>query len=134
MFCYTAVNKDCAELYKSGKRNSGEYAINPDGLGAFNVFCDQRTDGGGWTVFQKRMDGSVDFYHVWTDYKRGFGYLRGEFWLGLDKIHRLTSSGGYKLRVDLEDFAGNTVYAEYGLFAVGSEGTKYQLSVGSYSG
>ena len=85
-------------------------------------------------MFQKRMNGSVDFYRNWTDYKRGFGNLRVEFWLGLDKIHRLTSSGGYKLRVDLEDFAGNTVYAEYGLFAVGSEATKYQLSEGSYSG
>ena len=85
-------------------------------------------------MFQKRMDGSVDFYRVWADYKRGFGNLNGEFWLGLDKIHRLTSSGGYKLRVDLEDFAGYTVYAKYGHFGVGSEGTKYQLSVRSYSG
>ena len=110
------------------------YTINPDGLGAFDVFCDQTTAGGGWTVFQKRMDGSVDFYRVWADYKRGFGNLNGEFWLGLDKIHRLTSSEKCKLRVDLKDFTSNTVYAEYDSFGVGSEGTKYQLSVGSYSG
>ena len=125
---------DCAELYKSGKRNSGVYTINPDGLSAFDVYCDQTTAGGGWTVFQKRMDGPVDFYRVWADYKRGFGNLNGEFWLRLDKIHRLTSSGKYKLRADLEDSTGNTVYAKYGLFAVGSKGTKYQLSVGSCSG
>ena len=110
------------------------YTINPDGLGAFDVFCDQTTAGGGWTVFQKRMNGSIDFYRDWADYKRGFGNLNGEFWLGLDKIHRLTSSGGYKLRVDLEDFAGNAVYAEYHSFEVKSEGTKYQLSIGNYSG
>ena len=110
------------------------YTINPDGLGAFDVYCDQTVAGGGWTVFQKRMDGSVDFYRVWADCKRGFGNLSGEFWLGLDKIHRLTSSGKHKLRVDLEDSKGNTVYAEYGLFAIGGKGTKYQLSVGSYSG
>ena len=130
--CYSA--KDCAEHYKSGNQNSGVYQINPDGLGAFAVYCDQTTTGGGWTVFQKRMDGSVDFYRGWADYRGGFGTLNGEFWLGLDKIHRLTSSGGYKLRVDLEDFAGNTVYAEYGLFEVGSEETKYKLSIGNYSG
>ena len=110
------------------------YKINPDGLGAFDVFCDQTTAGGGWLVFQKRMDGSVDFYLGWAEYKRGFGNLNGEFWLGLDKIHRMTSSGGYKLRVDLEDFAGNIVYAEYASFGVGNERTKYQLTVGSYSG
>ena len=110
------------------------YTINADGLDAFDVFCDQTTGGGGWLVIQKRMDGSVDFYRGWAEYKRGFGNLNGEFWLGLDKTRRMTSSGGYKLRVDLEDFSRNTVYAEYGLFAVGSEGTKYQLTVGSYSG
>ena len=48
----------------------------------------------------------------WADYQRGFGSLTGEFWLGLDKIHRLTSSRKYKLRVDLEKFAGDITYAE----------------------
>ena len=112
----------------------GVYSINPDGSAAFDVFCDQITAGGGWTVFQKRLDSTVDFYRGWADYKLGFGVLTGEFWLGLDKINRLTSSERYKLRVDLEDFEGNTAYAEYDSFAVGNEGTKYQLSVGNYSG
>ena len=128
------VYKTCAEVYKSGKKISGVYKINPDGLGEFEVFCDQKTAGGGWTVFQKRRDGSVDFFRAWDDYKRGFGNLNGEFWLGLDKIHRLTVSGGYKLRVDLEDHQGKTAFAEYSSFAVTSERAKYQLSLGSYSG
>ena len=85
-------------------------------------------------MFQKRLDGSVDFDRGWAEYKVGFGNLTGEFWLGLDKIHRLTRGGNYKLRVDLEDFAGNNFYAEYDLFKVGSEEEKYQLSVGSFEG
>ena len=98
------------------------------------MFCDQTTAGGGWTVFQKRLDGSVDFYRDWANYKNGFGNLNGEFWLGLDKINRLTNSERYKLRVDLEDITGKTAYAEYNHFAVTSERTKYQLSLGTYSG
>ena len=117
----------------SGQRISGIYTIDPDGSGAFDVFCDQTTAGGGWTVFQKRLDGSVDFYRGWADYKRGFGNLNGEFWLGLDKIHRLTKTMNNRLRVDLEDTAGKTAYAEYDMFAVTSERTKYQLSLGTYS-
>ena len=85
-------------------------------------------------MFQKRLDGSVDFYRAWNDYKLVFGKLTEEFWLGLDNIHRLTNSGNYTLRVDLEDFAGKTYYAEYDLFKVGSNGEKYKLSVGNYSG
>ena len=109
------------------------YKINPDNGAAFDVYCDQTTNGGGWTVFQKRLDGSVDFYRGWDDYKRGFGNLNGEFWLGLDNIHRLAKERS-KLRVDLEDFSGNAAYAEYSSFGVGDEGSKYKLSLGSYSG
>ena len=88
------------------------------------VYCDQKTAGGGWTVFQKRQDSSVNFFQGWNDYKNGFGDLNGEFWLGLDKIHRLTKARNC-LRVDLEDTEGKTAYAEYGFFAVANEQGKY---------
>ena len=119
---FTAVYKNCAEVYKSGDKISGVHKIDPDGLGEFEVFCDQTTAGGGWTVFQKRYNGAVDFFRAWDDYKRGFGNLTGEFWLGLDKIHRLTANSRNKLRVDLEDLRGKTAFAEYSSFSVGSEG------------
>ena len=108
--------------------------MNPDGKGSFNVYCDMRTDGGGWTVFQRRQDGSVDFYRGWNDYKSGFGQLTAEFWLGNDKIHRLTAARPSSLRVELEDWSGNRKYAKYGKFKIGDEQAKYRLDVSSYSG
>ncbi|XP_046861530.1 fibrinogen-like protein A [Xenia sp. Carnegie-2017] len=126
--------KDCADLYKKGEKKNGVYQINPDGQGYFKVFCDMKSSGGGWTVFQRRQDGSVNFYRGWKDYKKGFGDLKGEFWLGLDKIYRLTSARRNKLRVDLGDWSGNKAYAEYDYFAVKNENKKYQLSLGKYSG
>ena len=87
-----------------------------------------------YEVLQRREDGSVDFYLYWDDYKRGFGDLNGEFWLGNDYIHQLTRSREYELRVDLEDFDGNTAYAKYSTFSIGDEMNKYKLNLGSYSG
>jgi hypothetical protein len=88
----------------------------------------------GCTVFQRRVDGSGDFYRNRTDYKTGFGNLSCEFWLGLDKIHRLSASGQNVLRVDLESFEKETAYAVCESFSVGNESEVYILNVGGYSG
>ncbi|KAL9982283.1 hypothetical protein ACROYT_G004309 [Oculina patagonica] len=126
--------KSCAQLFQDGFTSSGVYTIIPDGGKPIQVLCDMTTDGGGWTVFQKRLDGSVDFYLGWESYKNGFGDLNGEFWLGNDNLHRLTAADDVMLRVDLEDFDGNITYAEYTTFKVADEGDKYQLLIGGYSG
>ncbi|KAL9982612.1 hypothetical protein ACROYT_G004678 [Oculina patagonica] len=116
------------------KCNDG-YAGKPcNGGKPMQVFCDMTTDGGGWTVFQKRLDGSVDFYLGWRSYKNGFGDLNGEFWLGNDNLHRLTAADDVMLRVDLEDFDGNITYAKYTTFKVADEGDKYRLLIGGYNG
>ena len=84
---------------------------------------------------QRRKDGSVDFYRGWNDYKKGFGDLKGEFFLGLDKIYRLTNQTKNRLRIDLEDFEGSSAHAEYEYFAIGSESDNYRLSrLGNYLG
>ncbi|XP_019861121.1 PREDICTED: fibrinogen-like protein A, partial [Amphimedon queenslandica] len=132
--CHYSNLNDCKDWYNNGSTTSGLYNINPDGGTPFTVYCDIETYGGGWTVFQRRQDGSVDFYRYWTDYENGFGDLTGEFWLGLSKIHRLTKEGSNTLRVDLGDFEGNTSYANYSTFNVSDGSTEYILTVGGYSG
>ena len=88
----------------------------------------------GWLVIQRRMDGSVDFYRGWSDYRQGFGDPSGEFWIGLETMHSLTQSRTYKLRIDLEDFEGKTRYAEYSTFAISDDAHNYTLSIRTYSG
>ena len=87
-----------------------------------------------WITFQRRLDGSVNFYRNWTDYENGFGNIDGEFWLGLSQIHKHTSTGNWSLRIELEDFEGSTRYAEYEIFAVADSCDNYLLSVSGYSG
>lgn len=86
-------------------------------------------------IFQRRTNGSIDFYQTWTMYKVGFGAKSGEHWLGNDKLHIITNQKDYSLRVDLMDNAGRSYYARYNLFRIGDENNKYRLnSLGSYSG
>ena len=66
-------------------------------------------------------------------YKRGFGDPKGDYWLGLDNIHRLTKDDDKKIRVDLA-LHNETAFAEYSLFAVSNETEQYKLILGGYSG
>ncbi|XP_045156940.2 techylectin-5A-like [Mercenaria mercenaria] len=120
----------CSNPTQLNQQKSGVYILQ-NGL---RVYCDQVTDGGGWTVFQRRKDGSVDFERKWTDYKAGFGDLEGEFWLGNDNIHLLTATGNHELRIDMEDFEENKAYAKYRSFIIKSESENYAIEVSGYSG
>ena len=97
------------------------------------LLCDTTTDNGGWIVIQRRHDGEVDFYRTWDNYKNGIGTFASDFWLGNEKIHAITSTGRYELRVDLK-YNGQSKYARYDRFSIADESSNYKLTVGSYSG
>ncbi|XP_066466773.1 ficolin-1-like isoform X2 [Tiliqua scincoides] len=124
--------KNCKELLAKGVTLSGWYTIYPKDCAPLMVLCDMVTDGGGWTVFQRRYDGSVDFYLDWSAYKRGFGSQLTEFWLGNDKIHLLTSLGENELRIDFTDLDNNHTFAKYRSFKVLGESDKYKLVLGDF--
>ncbi|KAK2174409.1 hypothetical protein NP493_802g03087 [Ridgeia piscesae] len=127
--------KDCVDIQRYGYNVSGVYEVYLDQARKFvKVYCDLESDNGGWLVFQHRQDGSVDFYRNWADYKAGFGDLTGEFWLGNDLLHAVTSQRHYTLRIDLEDFEGASRFAVYPNFAVSSESNHFRVSFGPYSG
>ncbi|KAL6120038.1 angptl7 [Pungitius sinensis] len=127
---------DCASLYSKSYRISGEYKLPKDdflGTPELSVFCDMETNGGGWTLIQRRKVGLTSFNRDWKHYKNGFGSIRGDFWLGNDHIFRLTRQPSM-LRIEMEDWQGETRYAQYGFFTVGNELNSYKLFLANYSG
>ncbi|XP_071836025.1 uncharacterized protein [Apostichopus japonicus] len=128
------VPSDCKELYNNGERTSGVYEIQPTNWpdSPFEVYCNM-SDGGGWTVFQRRVDASQDFYLFWDDYKIGFGNRSRNFWLGNEKIYGLTNQRPYELRIDFVDKNGDPYYAKYDFFCISDENDNFRLDVGNYS-
>ncbi|EAW63801.1 fibrinogen-like 1, isoform CRA_c, partial [Homo sapiens] len=130
-------NFDCSEIFNDGYKLSGFYKIKPlQSPAEFSVYCDM-SDGGGWTVIQRRSDGSENFNRGWKDYENGFGNFvqkHGEYWLGNKNLHFLTTQEDYTLKIDLADFEKNSRYAQYKNFKVGDEKNFYELNIGEYSG
>ena len=102
------------------------------------VFCDQTTDNGGWTVIQRRVDGSTNFQRDWVSYKDGFGQLQREFWFGNQNIHHLTSQAFLRdstIRFDMIRRSDlKELWAKYSRFKVSDETKKYKLHISGYSG
>nr|XP_049605188.1 angiopoietin-4-like isoform X17 [Syngnathus scovelli] len=129
--------RDCSDIKAAGK-STGVYMLF-SGSNSFKAYCNMWQDGGGWTVIQRRRNGTVNFFRGWNDYRKGFGDLAGEHWLGLQNIHALTASDGYQLRIDFTAFDGRDYYARYDYFSVGRdsldpEKDSYPLLVSGYSG
>ncbi|KAM8968445.1 fibrinogen gamma chain isoform X1 [Sarcophilus harrisii] len=135
------TGKDCQDIANKGASVSGLYFVKPlKAKKQFLVYCEIDSSGNGWTVLQRRVDGSLDFKKNWIQYKEGFGHLsptgNTEFWLGNEKIHLLTTQTTipYALRIELEDWAGKTSTADYAMFKVGTEADKYRLTYGYFIG
>ena len=117
-------------------KSSGVYTIaNFCGVKCSNtrVYCDTSSGGGGWTVIQRRKDGSVDFKNRdWVEYEDGFGNLHGEFWIGLRSMHCLTSQGNWELRIDYQLKNGTKSYLHYNNFVIGSAEDQYPLNISGF--
>ncbi len=138
--------KECEDIFRRGGRDSQMYLIQPDAFyPPYKVFCDQSTQNGGWLLIQNRLDGSVDFGRRWDEYRRGFGNIAwdsgkghcqtpGEYWLGNDRISQLTKMGPTEVLIEMQDWTGAKVHAQYRQFTIQSETSNYVLAVDGYSG
>ncbi|KRK02315.1 LOW QUALITY PROTEIN: uncharacterized protein Dyak_GE28489 [Drosophila yakuba] len=99
-----------------------------------SVFEDIPSAGRGWMVIQRRIDGSFDDEIV-SNLRTGCGDLAGEFWIGLEKLHRMTANRRMELYITLVDFDNVSAYARYDHFVIGGSKEEYKLlSLGKYSG
>ena len=125
--------RDCYDAMMMGYTISGPYSIKPNKSSPqFTACCDMETDGGGWTIIQRRI-GDTNFDEKWIHYQYGFGIPCGSYWIGLQNMHALTTQTIHQLRVELSDFQDNKTYADYKFFAVGSARNKYSLMVSGYN-
>lgn len=90
--------------------------------------------GTGWTVIQQRIDGKENFNRTWTEYQNGFGSLDGDFFLGLEKIHSLTSALQHELYIHMVYENETIEYAHYDNFTVSNKEDYYKLYLANFTG
>ena len=95
--------------------------------------CNNSIDGGGWTVIQRRVDGTTNFERHWLNYIHGFGDPERDFWLGLEGINQLTKKAAKnELRIDLKRYNGHSE-EEYIVkcqnFKVKAQSERYKLHI-----
>ena len=131
--CCLGYNNNSLNVKKSGVYTIANFC------GAKNsssrTYCDTTSGGGGWTIIERRKDGSVDFTNRdWVEYEDGFGSLDGEFWLGLRSIHCYTHHANWELRIDYQLSNGRRSYLHYKQFAVGPPEDQYRLTISGFIG
>ena len=92
------------------------------------VPCDMDTDGGGWTVIQRRNAslGRVNFTRNWGDYENGFGDLDGEFWLGLKSIYELTNQQRMSINISVWNDTDVSINWKYHTFGISGPETAHR--------
>ncbi|KAF8787967.1 Techylectin-5A like protein [Argiope bruennichi] len=128
--------RDCSEILANGRNKSGIYTIWPNYSPAekpLKVYCDMETDGGGWTMIQRRRKFLIqqDFNLDWESYKNGFGNLTQEFWLGNENI-RVLCLKGCRIRFDFVVRHGVKRFAVYEKFNLTD--SNYTIDISGYSG
>ena len=135
--------KDCYYLkcYRVSKAKDGPHTIYPSkpGLSSLQVSCDQETDGGGWIMYQRRVDGTVNFTKNWVAYKDMFGNHGDnttELWLGNENVYQLLQSYGstqWEMRIEVDAFDGSGCWVVASNFRMNNEAHRYSMNWDSVS-
>uniref|UniRef100_A0A7M5V8Z2 Fibrinogen C-terminal domain-containing protein n=1 Tax=Clytia hemisphaerica TaxID=252671 RepID=A0A7M5V8Z2_9CNID len=123
------IFKNCKDWYNVGYRRDGVYEVTLLATQKRHVYCMMEYEGGGWLAFHRRFDGSVNFEdRNWEEYKRGFGYADGEYYLGNEMLHLLTTSENHDWLVRATNFSGTTKMKMIKNVHIENEDASYQLN------
>ena len=109
----------------------GRHVLLASTLPPFPVFC---TIDKFIVVQRRRAPFDLPFNRTWNDYKNGFGDVSGEFWLGLEKLYRITNQPyvKYSIRLDMKLTSGASYYYECNNFYIADEKELYKIvSIGT---
>ena len=57
----------------------------------------------GWIITHQHLGYTFNWQRSWAEYKAGFGSIDADFWLGLEKMHLLTSTQPYRLPASINE-------------------------------
>uniref|UniRef100_A0A915Q7J5 Fibrinogen C-terminal domain-containing protein n=1 Tax=Setaria digitata TaxID=48799 RepID=A0A915Q7J5_9BILA len=131
-------SSDCADLQKryhsvrSGLFRLNDWSCSNPDLCPFTAQCEMDLLGGGWTIIMQRFNTSLSFDKNILEYENGFSIDKSNFWIGLERMHQLTSrpqcSNELLLRLRTAR-NGQIILVRYSHFIVFEKLMDYRLTV-----
>ncbi|KAL5019526.1 hypothetical protein ScPMuIL_002418 [Solemya velum] len=132
---------DCFGIYGLGYRKNGVYRVRLDNTDV-RIKCNLRetprnwnmdnrlANLTGWIVIQNRRTAS-DFNRSWEEYKRGFGNLQSDFWLGNEVVYKLMNRTTDRVYLFIRFYVHDFFYYDRFLarnIEMGDEKSLYKIS------
>nr|KAG5709726.1 hypothetical protein BaRGS_027751 [Batillaria attramentaria] len=80
------------------------------------------------TTVLSRTSTATSFNRTWQEYKDGFGDASGDYFIGLERLHQLTTSKDYELRFRVRLDNKTNYYQYYRSFVLNDESENYSFT------
>ncbi|MCP9261498.1 Angiopoietin-4 [Dirofilaria immitis] len=119
---------------RSGSFKLNDWSCSKPEVCSFIARCEMNLFGGGWTIIMQRFNTSLDFNKSILEYENGFDLDNSNFWIGLERMHYLTSrpqcTNELLLRLRMAS-NGHIIMVWYSHFIVHEKLRDYRLNIGS---
>merc|ERR1712062_621243 len=81
-----------------------------------------------------RVNDDMDYAKTWEEYKEEFCDKAGNYWIGLNTLHNITTSGSYGLSINMTTTSDEDMWVHYNSIVVDSEADFFKLHVSGFTG
>ena len=87
-------------------------------------------------ILKNNVNGSDSYFfdRSWSEFEQPFGDPNTLYWIGLERMWRISSGQHCSIHFDLSDSDGHVYFAHYDSFSIGDSSSNYSIELVRYNG